>query len=96
MVEVETYLTPVQFMESTDHPVLNQWAQYIAYLSAQEILRDRNDFEGVQNLEEGKQRQEALVLERQGVEEIGQPNITLFNSTNIGYGVGYGSGTGYW
>jgi len=84
-VEVETYLTPVQFMESTDNPILNQWAQYIAYGAAMEILRDRQDLEGVENLREGMMRQEALVLERQAVEEIGQPNVTLFNSSSPNY-----------
>jgi hypothetical protein len=94
-VEVETYLTPVQFMLSTDNPIINQWAQYIAYGASREILRDRQDMEGVANLEEGFMRQEGLVLERQGIEEIGQPNFQLFNSTQAFsvYG-GYG-GEGY-
>ena len=29
-VEVETYMTPVQFLESTDIPLINQWWQYIS------------------------------------------------------------------
>lgn len=94
LCEVEVYQTPVQFMNTTDNPVLNQWAQYIAYGAAREILRDRQDMEGVANLEEGFKRQEALVLERQAVEEIGQPNITLFNTTQTGYGYGIGWGMG--
>lgn len=94
LVEVETYQTPSQFMSVTNHPVLNQWAQYIAYGAAAEILRDRQDMEGVANLQEGFKRQEAMVLERQAVEEIQQPNITLFNSTNTGYGYGTGWGIG--
>jgi len=94
VVEVETYQTPSQFMSTTNHPILNQWAQYIAYGAAAEILRDRQDMAGVANLQEGFKRQEALVLERQAVEEIGQPNITLFNSTQIGYGIGVGNGYG--
>ncbi len=94
LVEIETYQTPAQFMNTSNHPVLNQWAQYIAYGAAREILRDRQDMEGVANLEEGFKRQEALVLERQAVEEIGQPNITLFNSTQQGFGVGNGNGYG--
>ncbi len=85
-VEIETYLTPVQFMQTTDHPILNQWVQYIAYGVACEILRDRNDFEGVAALQEGFKRQEALVLERQGVEEIGQRNTSIFASTVQGQG----------
>lgn len=97
LVEVEAYQTPSQFMSVTDHPVLNQWAQYIAYGSACEILRDRQDVEGVANLMEGFKRQEAMVLERQAIEEINQPNITLFNSTNYGNcsGGGWGIGQGF-
>lgn len=79
-VELETYLTPVQFMQTTDHPILNQWVQYIAYGTSMEILRERNDFAGVEGLREGFMRQEALVLERQGVEEIGQRNTTIFSA----------------
>lgn len=94
LCEVETYQTPSQFMQTTNHPILNQWAQYIAYGAAMEILRDRQDMEGVQNLMEGFKRQEALVLERQAVEEIQQPNITLFNTTMTGYGYGTGWGIG--
>lgn len=86
-ITVEVYLTPVQFMLSNDSPILNQWAQYLAYGAALEILRDRQDMEGVANLMEGFKRQEALVLERQGVEEIGQRNITIFsgNVPNLGW-----------
>jgi hypothetical protein len=81
-VEVETYLTPVQFLSTTDNPIVTQWWQYIAYGSSREILRERQDMEGVANLEEGFLRQESLVLERQAVEEIGQRNTTIF-SENI-------------
>lgn len=94
LVEVEAYQTPVQFMSVTDNPYLNQWAQYIAYGTAMEILRERQDTEGLENLMEGFQRQEALVLERQAIEEIQQPNITLFNSAQNGYGSGIGWGIG--
>jgi hypothetical protein len=54
--------------------------------------------EGVENLKEGFKRQEAMVLERQSIEEIGQPNITLFNTTTTGYGYGgcgWGIGPGF-
>lgn len=97
LCEVEVYQTPSQFMNTTDSPILNQWLQYIAYGVAREILRDRQDMEGVENLREGFERQEALVLERQAVEEIGQPNLTLFNSTQNGYGAGgaWGIGAGF-
>ena len=97
LCEVEVYQTPAQFMSITDNPILNQWSQYIAYGAASEILRDRQDMEGVENHIEGFKRQEALVLERQAVEELFQPNITLFNSTNTGgaSGGGWGIGAGF-
>lgn len=94
LCEVEAYQTPVQFMQTTDNPMLKQWAKYLSYGAALEILRDRQDVTGVQTLMEGFQRQEALVLERQANEEIGTPNITLFNSTGFGYGYGAGWGIG--
>ena len=84
-------------MNSTNSPILNQWSQYIAFGSAMEILRDRQDMEGVENLREGFMRQEALVLERQSIEEINQPNITLFNSPQYGNNSvgGWGIGQGF-
>jgi len=97
LCEVEVYQTPAQFMMTNDNPVLNQWWQYIAYGTARELLRERQDVEGVDNLKEGFDRQEALVLERQSIEEIGQPNYTLFNNTEYGNnsGGGWGIGVGY-
>lgn len=95
LVEIETYQTPSQFMNVTDNPTLNQWWQYIAYGAACEILRERQDTDGLENIMEGFKRQEALVLERQSIEEIGQPNITTFNSTNTSYGMGWGYGPGF-
>lgn len=95
-IEVETYLTPVQFMELNNVPILNQHAQYLAYGAAMELLRDRQDLEGVENLREGFERQEALVLERQGVEEINTPTPTMFNTQFTGYTNGYWGQTGWY
>lgn len=80
-IEVESYLTPIQFMQSTDNPILNQWAKYIAYGAAVDILNDRNDFDGANALEARMMKLEGQILERQGIEEIGTPNYQLFNST---------------
>jgi len=94
-VEIETYLTPVQFMLTSDSPILNQWVQYIAYGVAMEILRQRQDMDGVANLMEGFKRQEAMVLERQGVEEIGQRNATIYSGTVQQNGANFGWNQGY-
>lgn len=93
-IEVEVYQTPVQFMSTTNIPILNQWWQYISYGVSAEILRERQDMEGVNNLMEGFKRQEALVLERQSVEEIFVPNITIFNTASPA--LGGVSGVGYY
>lgn len=85
-IEIETYLTPVQFFDQTDSPILAQWWQYIAIGTAIHIFEDRNDFEGVNSLMPIFQRQEALVLERQGVEEIYQRNSTIYNSSGNSLG----------
>ena len=95
-VTVETYLSPVQFMLTTDNPILNQWAQYIAYGVSAEIMRDRNDFEAVAQLMEGMQRQESLVLERQGIEEIGNRNVTIFSGSGTEQGWNQYWGLGGW
>lgn len=94
LVEIECFQSPAQFIDSTEDPTIKQWWQYIAYGAAMEILRERQDFDGVDSLMEGFKRQEALVLERQAIEGIGQPNITLFNSTMGGFNSGWGWGWG--
>jgi len=95
-IEIEIYLTPVQFMLATDTPILNQWAKYLAYLVAKEILQDRSDTDGANSLVPELMKQEGLVLERQAVENIGQPVITIFNSINPSFfstgGQWYGQG----
>ncbi len=93
-IEIETYLTPVQFFDETDSPILAQWWQYIAIGTAIHILEDRGDFEGVNSLLPIFKRQESLVLERQGVEEIFQGNSTIYSSagSNPGWNNGYMGG----
>lgn len=90
-IEIESYLTPVQFMKTTDHPILNQWVKYIAYGAAIDILMDRQDIQGVQNLMPEFKNEEALVLERQATEEIGQRNSTIFSSAIQGQGNYWGN-----
>jgi len=85
-ITVETYLTPVQFMMYTDSPILNQWVQYIAYGVSCEVLRQRQDMQGLANLTEGFKRQEALVLERQATEEINSKNVTIYSGSQCGQG----------
>jgi hypothetical protein len=70
----------VQFLKLADTPIINQWAQYIEYGVAMEILRKRQDMAGVEALREGFKYQEGLILERQATEELFVANGTIFNS----------------
>jgi len=85
-IQIESYQTPVQFMMTNDNPILNQWSKVLAYMASAEIMRYRNDFEMVNQLQEGLKRQVGLALERQAVNEIGQRNSTLFSSTTPNWG----------
>lgn len=91
-VELEAYQCAMQFTATTENPIIKQWWQYLSLGTAREILRDRGDVEGVENLREGFERQEALVLERQAIEEIGSCNTTIYNSPvgAPGFANGYG------
>lgn len=96
LCEIEAYQTPTQFLNTSSSPILNQWILYISYGVSREILRQRQDMEGVANLEEGFRLQEGLVLEKQAVEELFVPNYTLFNSSTGGaLGCGWGIGAGF-
>lgn len=94
-VELESYLTPTQFLATSDNPQLKQWWSYLAYGTSAEIMRDRQDMEGLENIKEGMARQEALVLERQGIEEIGQRNKTIFSDSAQQPGWNQGMGWPY-
>lgn len=90
-VQIEAYQTPIQFMSTTDSPIMNQWVKYIAYGAAIDILTDRQDLAGVANLQPAFDSEEALVLERQATEEIGQRNPTIFHSSMQGQGNYWGN-----
>lgn len=90
-IEIEAYQTPVQFMNTTDSPIMNQWVKYLAYGASIDILTDRQDMQGVENLMPAFKYEEGLVLERQACEEIGQRNQTIFSSPVQGQGNYWGS-----
>lgn len=85
-IEIETYLSPVQFMASTDSPILNQWWKWIAIMAAILVLEDRQDLAGMANLVQSLDREEDLILERQATEEIGQRNSTIFSAATPSLG----------
>lgn len=90
-ITIEAYQTPVQFLTSTNNPIVNQWAKYIAYGAAIDILNDRSDFQGAAAHEKAFKEQEGLVLEKQANEELFQRNATIFSGTQQGLGNYYGA-----
>lgn len=78
---LEAYKYPTQFTSNDETPILKQWWQYIAMLAARKILEDREDMQGVANLEQMIKRQEALVRNRNANEQIGQRNATIYNGS---------------
>lgn len=79
-VEVESYMTPTEFMTVSDQPGLDQWTDYISLGAAMKILEDRQDMQGISILKPRFDEQQGLVLERQANEEIGVRNSTIFTS----------------
>jgi hypothetical protein len=88
-IEIEAYKQPTIFVLDNQSPILRQWWQYLAFGAAIKVLEDRQDIEGIQNLMPSFKQQEALVLERQGVEEINQRNSTIFSGANQNLYDGY-------
>jgi hypothetical protein len=90
-IEIEAYQTPIQFLLTTDNPIINQWAKYIAYGAAIDILNDWGDHKGAEAHERAFREQEDLVLEKQATEEIFQRNATIFSSSQQGLGNYFGA-----
>lgn len=98
-IELEAFQTPVQFMQTTDSPILNQYAELIAYGAAIRILSQRQDTEGIENILPVFEELKGLVLNRNAIEQIGQQTGTIYsgqlNNNGVGgLGIGWG-GTWY-
>lgn len=81
-IEMEAYKFPTQMTDVASTPILNQWWQYLAYLSSIKIMVDRQDMEGVANIAPILDRQEGLVRNRIANEQVGQRNTTLYEGNN--------------
>ena len=90
-IELEAYQTPTQFAATSDSPILNQWYQYISLGASIKVLQDRQDMEGLENVMVWFKEQEALVLERAAVEQIGVRNSTIYSGSPEGARGNYGA-----
>lgn len=92
-IELEAYQTPVQFMQTTDSPILNAYWQLIAYGTAITILSRWKDTEAVAAILPNYEEQKGLVLNRNAEEQIGINTGTIYSQNGIG---GAWSGWGAW
>lgn len=93
-VELEAFQTPVQFLQSTESPILNSYWQLIAYGAAITILSRWKDEQGIQAILPKYEQQLALVLNRNAEEQIGVSTGTIYSAgPTYGWGgwIGWGN-----
>lgn len=93
-IELETYRTPLQMLNATDRPFLDNFKRYISLGCAINILSRMGDNDRKMELIPDFEAAQGRVLERQANEEIGQANATIFNQQGP-YPTSYPYG-GYW
>jgi len=94
-VNIEAYRQPVALLAAGDHPDLDQWWQYIAYLGAKKIFEDRMDTESVQQIMPELKTQESLCLRKTVVQATTQRAATIYSSQLDG-NQSYGTCGGTW
>lgn len=95
-IELEAYQTPVQFMQSTETPILNAYWQLIAYGAAITILSRWQDTNAIQAILPHYEEQKALILNRNAEENIGVSTATIYTSRGGPYGWGGWPQWGNW
>jgi len=87
-IVMEVYKQPIELLDNTSVPELDQWWQYIAYGAAKKVFDDRLDTESIQQIMPEFKQQERLVLRRTIVQQSKERTATIFTG-NSGYGNGY-------
>jgi hypothetical protein len=96
-VQMEVYQRPTELLAQNQSPQLEEWWQYIAYLSAKKVFEDRMDMDSVQMIMPELKKQEMLVQRRTIVEYTSQRAATIYTEDNGSagaYGPGWWSGGG--
>jgi len=82
-ITMEAFKYPTQFNAEGDTPTLHQWWQYVALIASVKILGERQDMEGIKNIEPLVNQQERLVRNRIANGQIGQRNVTIYEGTSL-------------
>jgi hypothetical protein len=96
-VDFEAYVRPTALLEEGQSPELEEWWQYISYLSARKVLQDRLDEESVRIIEPELLRQQRLCLRRTIVQNTNERTATIYTQQVDGQSGGdwnnWGSGS---
>lgn len=89
-ITFDVFVVPTELLstDTTQHPDINQWFQYIAYGAARKILQERLDMESVALLEPEYHKQELLCLRKTNMQLSNQRVATVYTegSANWPYG----------
>jgi hypothetical protein len=92
-VNFEVYVRPTQLLETNSVPMLEEWWQYLSYLTAKKVFEDRMDLESVQMILPELRKQETLVLRRTIVQITPERAATIYTEQTSGPG---GNNSGGW
>lgn len=79
-VEMEVQMQPTQLLNTTDVPILSEFWQFLAYLSAKKVFEDRLDMDSVQLIMPELKNQERLILRRTLVQQSNQRAPTIYQA----------------
>jgi hypothetical protein len=91
-VNIEVYQRPDALLANGQAPQLEEWWQYIAYLSARLIFQDRMDADSIQLILPELNRQQRLCLRRTLVQNSNTRVATIYTQTLNGIG----GNNGFW
>lgn len=94
-VTFDVQVVPTALLNSTDHPEIDQWWQYIAYGASKKVFEDRMDLDSVQMIMPEMLNQETLSMRKTITQQSTQRSATIYNQPmNYRYGYGWGSDWG--
>lgn len=77
-VQLEVDVQPTELLQSTDHPDLDQWWQYISFGSAKLVFEDRLDMDSVQMIMPEFKAQESKVLRTTLCQQANERTVTIY------------------
>jgi len=83
-VEMDTYVTPTAFANTTDNPQLIEWWQLISYGAAMKVFADELDLESIAKIQPLFDEQKRLV-ERRTIKQISIKRSQTIYTDNLGF-----------